>query len=482
MSARRTGRALRFSALAASIALGVLASRRSRRPGGGSEPLGRSFQSSSASRGSRGRRGGRLRPPGRLRRPPRAAQDLLRSRSTRTPILRRILSTPVWGALTERQKNLLAATVREHFARALAPPPGTTAEVAWASVPPARTPRGRRPSTWAFGTETASSRRAGSCAGARGAGRSRTSCSSDPGLSLAAEVGRQLGREPVRRRDRASEARARAWPRLAGLLALRRDRPGLPRGGCPASGAGFSGSPPRFRRRSSRWTQPWRSAARSSSLSRCSDPPAQPWRPFEQARHRGAAGRGLAGGPRRVDEGARGRGDARRRWTTRWASPRGPAETLRRPGRFRARPRREPSRSGSAPKSSPAMALAEGRTADGPPAARALPPRGRAPIPRLSRRWPSFRPTPARATRPCERSARLGRCCPRAGAGPSSRPRSMPAPETPRRRSPRCVRSRPKAGSIATPSARIRRTCRSRWIRCGWRFLAEDAGGDERRR
>jgi tetratricopeptide (TPR) repeat protein len=42
----------------------------------------------------------------------------------------------------------------------------------------------------------------------------------DPGLSLAAEMGRALGPQPVRRRDAAGAARARAVPRLAGVAAI----------------------------------------------------------------------------------------------------------------------------------------------------------------------------------------------------------------------------------------------------------------------
>ena len=134
-------------------------------------------------------------------------------------ILRRILSTPVWGSLTERQKLLLAATVREHFARALAPPPGATSEVAWAALPPAANggptavDLGLRYGDRVLKTRWMVRR------GPRGWAVEDVILS-DPGLSLADEVGRQLGREPVRRRDRTREARARAWPRLAGILAL----------------------------------------------------------------------------------------------------------------------------------------------------------------------------------------------------------------------------------------------------------------------
>jgi tetratricopeptide (TPR) repeat protein len=134
-------------------------------------------------------------------------------------ILRKLLSTPVWGSLTERQKLLLAATVREHFARALSPPSGTTSEVAWAALPPpadggpAAVDLGLRYGDRVLKTRWMVRR------GPRGWAVEDVILS-DPGLSLADEVGRQLGREPVRRRDRAREARARAWPRLAGILAL----------------------------------------------------------------------------------------------------------------------------------------------------------------------------------------------------------------------------------------------------------------------
>src|SRR5438034_1075430 len=49
-------------------------------------------------------------------------------------ILRRLLGNPVWGGLTGRQQDMLRASVREHFALALAPVAGSSAQVAWASV------------------------------------------------------------------------------------------------------------------------------------------------------------------------------------------------------------------------------------------------------------------------------------------------------------------------------------------------------------
>ena len=197
-------------------------------------------------------------------------------------ILRRILSTPTWGALTERQKDLLATTVRDHFARALAPPPGTTAEVAWAALPPpgeaggpVRVDLGLRYGERVLKTRWSVRR------GPRG-WMVEDVVLSDPGLSLADEVGRQLGREPVRRRDRAREAQARAWPRLAGLGAL---------GALVLI----------FRRKISRERRPllYLAAAVPATLFAVdgvlairrtygeplalSEPPPQAWRPFEQA-------------------------------------------------------------------------------------------------------------------------------------------------------------------------------------------------------
>ena len=175
---------------------------------------------------------------------------------------------------------------------------------------------------------------------------------SDPGLSLAGEVGRQLGSEPVRRRDRASDARSRAWPRLAGVLAL---------------GAIVLV----FRRRlppERRWLL-WLAAAVPAALFAVdaalairrtfveplalSDPPAQPWRPFEQAAIEAQRVGRLAGGPRPHGRRRSRPGRRARRWITRWASPRGPAEILSPPGAISSAlspkilPRREP------PKSSP---------------------------------------------------------------------------------------------------------------------------------
>ena len=70
-------------------------------------------------------------------------------------IVRRLLGAPVWGALTARQKALLAATARDHFARALAAPAGLGVGGGLGHACPRL--RGRRSSsTWAFATGRAS--------------------------------------------------------------------------------------------------------------------------------------------------------------------------------------------------------------------------------------------------------------------------------------------------------------------------------------
>ena len=133
-------------------------------------------------------------------------------------VLRRILGAPVWGGLTDRQKALLAATARDHFARALAAPSNTTSEVAWAALPgvpgpPVLVDLGLRYGGSVLKTRWEVRR------GPRG-WKVEDVVLVDPGLSLAGELGRLLGPEPLRRREGAAEARSRAWPRLAGLVAI----------------------------------------------------------------------------------------------------------------------------------------------------------------------------------------------------------------------------------------------------------------------
>ena len=133
-------------------------------------------------------------------------------------ILQRLLGRRVWAELTARQQDLLRVVVSDHFMQALAPPSGSTAEIAWVSAEDpgngtiladlglrygdstlkTRWTMRRGPRTWVV----------------------EDIVLVDPGLSLSAEVGRLLGPEPVRGRDVAREARTRAIPRLAGLAAI----------------------------------------------------------------------------------------------------------------------------------------------------------------------------------------------------------------------------------------------------------------------
>jgi tetratricopeptide (TPR) repeat protein len=133
-------------------------------------------------------------------------------------ILQRLLGPRVWAGLTARQQDLLRTVVSDHFVQALAPPQGSTAEIAWVSAEDpgngliladlglkygettlkTRWTMRRGPKTWTVEDVVLV----------------------DPGLSLSAEVGRLLGPEPVLNRDIAGAARARAIPRLAGLAAI----------------------------------------------------------------------------------------------------------------------------------------------------------------------------------------------------------------------------------------------------------------------
>ncbi len=133
-------------------------------------------------------------------------------------ILRRLLGADVWTGLTGRQQELLRGAVRDHFAQALAPPPGTSGEIAWASVADSAGGTLLADLGLRYGSSTLKTRWT-----VRPTPKGWTVediMLVDPGLSLAAEVGRLLGPDPVRRRNTASEARARALPRVAGLIAI----------------------------------------------------------------------------------------------------------------------------------------------------------------------------------------------------------------------------------------------------------------------
>ena len=133
-------------------------------------------------------------------------------------ILRRLVGSPVWSGLTERQRALLRTVVREHFALALAPVAGASAEVAWASVADS----GKGPVFVDLGLRYGSSLLKTRWTVERTPRRLtiRDIVLVDPGISLAGEVGRLLGPEPVRRHDVAKQTRARALPRLFGFCAI----------------------------------------------------------------------------------------------------------------------------------------------------------------------------------------------------------------------------------------------------------------------
>jgi tetratricopeptide (TPR) repeat protein len=133
-------------------------------------------------------------------------------------ILRRLVTAAVWDGLTARQQVLLRTAVRDHFAQALSPAAGAAAEVSWASVADS----GKGPFFVYLGLKYGSSLL-----------KTRWTVDRtprgwiiedivlvDPGLSLAGEVGRLLGPDPVRRRNAAREARSRALPRLFGFAAI----------------------------------------------------------------------------------------------------------------------------------------------------------------------------------------------------------------------------------------------------------------------
>ena len=133
-------------------------------------------------------------------------------------ILQRLLGPRVWAGLTARQQDLLRVVVSDHFAQALAPPPGSTAEIAWASAEDPGDGTILADLGLRYGDSTLKTRWT-MRRGPKG-WTVEDVVLVDPGLSLSAEVGRLLGPEPVHNRDVNREARARAIPRLAGLATI----------------------------------------------------------------------------------------------------------------------------------------------------------------------------------------------------------------------------------------------------------------------
>lgn len=132
-------------------------------------------------------------------------------------IARGFLGAEVWRALSDPQRERIRGIVRRRFVETLEGRGAAAAEVAWSHARPEgedvslflglRYPAGTLKTRWLL---TAS----------RDGWKVRDVILSDPGVSLATEAGRSLGRGGVRRRDRVREARAAAFPRLLGLAAI----------------------------------------------------------------------------------------------------------------------------------------------------------------------------------------------------------------------------------------------------------------------
>jgi hypothetical protein len=133
-------------------------------------------------------------------------------------MLQRLVGAGVWAGLTDRQQDQLRTVLREHFAQTLSAPPGTAADVAWASV----SDPGNGPAFVFLGLRYDASllKTRWTVHHGRSGWTIEDIVLVDPGLSLAAEVGRLLGPDPVRPRDAGREARSRAMPRLAGFAAI----------------------------------------------------------------------------------------------------------------------------------------------------------------------------------------------------------------------------------------------------------------------
>ncbi|MEO8348055.1 MAG: hypothetical protein ABI610_04010 [Acidobacteriota bacterium] len=132
-------------------------------------------------------------------------------------IARRFLGPDVWPDLSDRQRERVREIVRRRFVETLAAPGTPSAEVAWSHARPEgegaslflglRYPAGTLKTRWLLAPSPKG-------------WAVRDVVLSDPGVSLAAEAGRALGGNEVRRRDRVKEARAAAFPRLLGLAAI----------------------------------------------------------------------------------------------------------------------------------------------------------------------------------------------------------------------------------------------------------------------
>lgn len=123
-----------------------------------------------------------------------------------------------WRDLTERQRAELRAFVRDRFLRTLAPERGTDGGIAWSSARAAGETAIDADIGLRLGERTLKTRWV--VERERGAWTLTDVRLSDPGISLAASAARSLGPEPLRRRDRARQARAEILPRLLGLATI----------------------------------------------------------------------------------------------------------------------------------------------------------------------------------------------------------------------------------------------------------------------
>ena len=127
------------------------------------------------------------------------------------------LGDPVWSGLSQRQRERLRRVIREHFVETLEPPRGTSGEVAWSAGRPEgdavalflglHYPAGTLKTRWLLARTS-------------GGWVVRDVFLTDPGISIAGEAMRSIGREAIRRRDPARSARAAAFPRALGLAAI----------------------------------------------------------------------------------------------------------------------------------------------------------------------------------------------------------------------------------------------------------------------
>ena len=132
-------------------------------------------------------------------------------------ILARRVGPDVWEELTVRQKDRLRAAVCERFTLVLGAPQGAHAEVVWAWTTPQPNAvdvlLGLKLGDRALKTRWIVRR-------VSGGWKISDVWLVDPGLSLAAGAARAFGPSPARRRDRAEQAVAVAWPRLVVILAI----------------------------------------------------------------------------------------------------------------------------------------------------------------------------------------------------------------------------------------------------------------------